>query len=280
MPRDASFEAMGVAVAVRGATAGELESVRSLFERWEQAFSRFRPQSELSRVNRSGGVTEVSPLFAHVLERALRVAAATDGLVDPTLGEALESAGYDRDFDALTPDERPPGPPSRGRWRELRLVDRILIRPDGVTLDLNGVVKALAADEALQLLAGDGFVAAGGDVAVRGSAVLALPEGGAVRVLGGGIATSGTRKRRWLRAGRPQHHLIDPATGVPSTSRWLDVTVAAGSCLAADVAAKTAFLLDGDGPDWLEARALPGRFTTEDGIVVETGRWHRTAEAA
>jgi thiamine biosynthesis lipoprotein len=271
---------MGVAVAVRGASATELVAVRSLFAAWEQAFSRFRSQSELSRVNRAGPIAEVSPLFAAVLGQALAVAAATDGLVDPTLGAALESAGYDRDFDALTPDERPPGPPSRGRWREVALVDRILFRPDGVLLDLNGVAKALAAHEALRLIAGNGFVAAGGDVAVRGSAVLELPEGGAVRVLGGGIATSGTRRRRWLRAGHPQHHLIDPRTGTPSTSRWLDVTVAAGSCLAADAAAKCAFLLDADGPDWLEARGLPGRFTTADGVVVETGRWSRTAEAA
>jgi FAD:protein FMN transferase len=208
------------------------------------------------------------------------VARATNGLVDPTLGTALESAGYDRDFDALAPDERPPGPAAPGRWRDLRLVGHVLFRPSDVALDLNGVVKGLAVDEALRSIGGDGFVSAGGDVAVRGGAVVQLPEGGAVRVLEGGIATSGTRKRRWLRAGRPQHHLIDPATGRPSTSRWLDVTVAAGSCVAADAAAKAAFLLDGDGPEWLEARGLPGRFTTADGVVIETPGWHRAAEAA
>jgi thiamine biosynthesis lipoprotein len=155
----------------------------------------------------------------------------------------------------------------------------MLFRPPGVRLDLNGVVKALAADEALDLLSGPGFVAAGGDVAVRGSAVVALPDGDTIRVGGGGIATSGSTKRRWSRNGHVQHHLIDPATGRPSRSRWREVTVAAGSCFAADVAAKVAFLLDGDGPAWLEARALPARLAAGDGAVVETSRWREALAA-
>jgi thiamine biosynthesis lipoprotein len=83
----------------------------------------------------------------------------------------------------------------------------------------------------------------------------------------GGLATSGTTKRRWLRAGETQHHLIDPRTGRPSRSRWTEVSVAAGSCLEADIAAKAAFLLDDQGPAWLDARGLPGRFSDEDTVV-------------
>jgi thiamine biosynthesis lipoprotein len=280
MSREASFPAMGVDVSVRGATRAELGSVKALFSDWELAFSRFRADSELSRVNRAHRVAEVSPLFADVLARALAAAAATGGLVDPTLGRALEAAGYDRDFAALDDgDPRPLEPAAPGRWRELELVGRLLFRPAGVTLDLNGVVKGLAADRALELLAGPGFVAAGGDVAVRGSAVVALPDGEtSVRVSEGGIATSGTGKRRWSRGGRAQHHLIDPRTGRPSRSRWLEVTVAAGSCLAADVAAKAAYLLDGDGPAWLEEHGLPGRLVGPAGVV-ETAGWREALAA-
>ena len=174
---------MGVDVAVGGANDAEVSAVKALFADWEQAFSRFRADSELTRVNRAGHVAELSPLFADVLARALAVAAATHGLVDPTLGTALAAAGYDRDFAQLDDDDpRPAEPPAPGRWRELDLVGRMLFRPPGVRLDLNGVVKALAADEALDLLSGPGFVAAGGDVAVRGSAVVALPDGGTIRV--------------------------------------------------------------------------------------------------
>ena len=80
-------------------------------------------------------------------------------------------------------------------------------------LDLNGVVKAAAVDDALRLLSGRGFVSAGGDLATNGPLDVELPGGGSVRLVAGGLATSGRTKRRWLRGGEEQHHLIDPATG-------------------------------------------------------------------
>jgi thiamine biosynthesis lipoprotein len=264
---------MGVEVAVSGASDGELESIRRLFGEWERVFSRFRPESELSRVNRDPSeVVVVSRLFAFALRTALGAAAATDGLVDPTLGAAIEAAGYDRDFSELGEDGRPPGPPSPGTWRSLRLSGRLLSRPPGTALDLNGVVKSLAVDTALELISGDGCVSAGGDVAVRGGAVIGLPAGDEVRLLAGGIATSGSTKRRWRRGGALQHHLIDPRTGRPSESRWDEVTVAAGSCLAADVAAKATYLLSDDGPGWLDERGLAGRFR-EGEVLLENRAW-------
>src|SRR5919197_104907 len=151
--------------------------------------------------------------------------------------------------------------------------DGVLSRPPGTELDLNGVVKSLAVDSALELISGDGFVAAGGDVAVRGGALIALPAGGEVQLLAGGMATSGSTKRRWLRGGSVQHHLIDPRTGRPAESRWDEVTVAAGSCVAADVAAKAAFLLSDHGPGWLDDRGLAGRFRDGE-VFAETRAWN------
>ena len=72
---------------------------------------------------------------------------------------------------------------------------RMLSRPPGLVLDLNGVVKALAVDEAAATLDGPGFVSVGGDLAVRGPVDVALPGGGAVRIVEGGLATSGTATR-------------------------------------------------------------------------------------
>jgi FAD:protein FMN transferase len=262
-----SFEAMGCEIVVAGAEPDELAAVRRLFASRDETFSRFREDSELSAVNRSRApLVAVSPLFAETLAHALRAAAATRDLVDPTLGAAVEAAGYDRDFALLTPDSRPPGPAAPGRWWEVRLTGRLLERPPGLLLDLNGVVKALAVDAAVALIKGDGYVAAGGDLATRGPAVVGLPGGGSLRLLAGGMATSGTARRRWSRAAEAQHHLIDPRTGRPSTSCWTEVTVAAGSCVGADIAAKAAFLLGEEGPDWLDRRELPGRFVAADGI--------------
>jgi thiamine biosynthesis lipoprotein len=269
---------MGVEVVVGGATDRELQAIARLFEGWDRVFSRFDAGSELNRVNDDPApVFVVSKLFASAVRTALGAAAATGGLVDPTLGSALTAAGYDRDFSLLDDrDERPPAPTAPERWRALSLHGRLLSRPPGLELDLNGVVKAMAVDASLELIRGDGLVAAGGDVGARGGAVVGVPGGGSLSLRSGGIATSGTTKRRWKRRGAWQHHLIDPRTGCPAESRWEEVTVVAAGCLAADVAAKAAFLLSHDGPGWLDDRGLPGRFVASD-EVVENRAWCEVA---
>ncbi|MDE3024579.1 MAG: FAD:protein FMN transferase [Acidobacteriota bacterium] len=226
------FRAMGCDVVLAG---GDPAAAASVFERWEEAFSLFRPSSEIARVNAAASpALAVSPFLASTLQIALDVAADTDGLVVPALGE-------------------------------VRLRGGVLSRPPGVQLDLNGVVKALAVDEAAARLAGPGFVSCGGDLAVRGPVDVGLPGGGAVLVVEGGLATSGTATR-----GR---HLLDPRTGEPSDSPWSQVTVSGSTCLAADVAAKAAYLLGHDGPAWLDARGMPGRFVDEDGSVMCNAAW-------
>jgi len=226
------FRAMGCEVVLAG---GDPTAAASVFERWEEAFSLFRPGSELARVNAAASpVVAVSPFLASTLGIALDVAAQTDGLVVPAFGE-------------------------------VRLRGTLLSRPAGVRLDLNGVVKALAVDEAAARLPGPGFVSCGGDLAVRGPVDVGLPGGGAVLVVEGGLATSGTATR-----GR---HLLDPRTGAPSDSPWSQVTVSGSTCLAADVAAKAAYLLGHEGPAWLDARGIPGRFLDEDGSVTCNASW-------
>ena len=268
------FRAMGCEVVL---SRGDPVAVAAVFARWEGVFSRFLRDSELTRVNASPAwALHVSPLFARALRIALEAAADTGGLVDPTLGAALEAAGYDTDFSRLAGDGAPVGPAVPSRLGEVRLDGRILRRPPGLLLDLNGVVKSLAVDEAADALSSGGFVSAGGDLAARGPVDVGLPGGDAVRVVRGGLATSGVVSRRWRRGGREQHHLIDPRTGRPYRDPpWEQVTVSGASCLAADVAAKASFLLGEDGPAWLDEHGMPGRFVARGGDVVLNGAWHR-----
>ena len=268
------FAAMGTEIVVEAGSQKALMDVADLFGEWEHVFTRFSPDSELSHVNDSPEHTVVvSEPFARGLRVALAAWKATGGLVDPTLATAVESAGYDRDFaELLLDDPRPAGPAAPGRANQVRLAGRLLMRPPGVRLDLAGVVKSLAVDEALALIGGAGSVSAGGDVATRGPTTVGLPGGGSLTLADGGVATSGMTARAWRRAGRLQHHLIDPRTGAPSRSRWQQVTVAAGSCVGADVAAKAAFILSDDGPDWLDGHGLPGRFVAEDDVL-ENDSW-------
>ena len=263
-----TFRSMGCAIVVGGATPAEARAIEVLFAERDRVFSRFRPDSQLNAVNATDGTVLVSRLFAATLEIALEAAAATDGIVDPTLGAAIVAAGYDHDFAQLDDGQVTNGHPmAPGCWRSVRLAGRLLTRPAGVQLDLNGVVKALAVDDAMQLLSGRGFVSAGGDLATNGPVDVALPGGGAVRLVEGGIATSGSAARRWTSAGEERHHLIDSSTGGPARSPWTQVTVVGASCVAADVCAKAAFLLGCDGPAWLDTHELPGRFLADESVV-------------
>jgi FAD:protein FMN transferase len=275
------FHSMGCEVVVGGAALAELSSVKRLFAERDRIFSRFLAGSELNRVNaRAGHPVLVSSIFADAIAVALQVAVETEGLVDPTVGRAVEAAGYVCDFAELGSDPAPACPPSPGAWGSLRVRGRCVWAPPGVQLDLNGVVKALAVEDALALLAGDGFVSAGGDLAARGEITVSLPGGDTVLLDSGALATSGSVKRRWLRGGELQHHLIDPRTGRPSRSPWTQVTVCGSTCLAADAAAKAAFLVGREGPDWLDSRGLPGRFVHQDDRITVNECWQRSLEGA
>jgi thiamine biosynthesis lipoprotein len=260
----------------------------------DAACSRFRPDSELTGVNRAAGrVVAVGPLLIEAIATALRVAAATGGLVDPTVGRALVLAGYDRDYAQLSPSSLSPRVVAAAGWRTVALDRRAgTVRvPAGVALDLGASAKALAADRAAARAArrtGDGvLVNLGGDVAVAGEP----PAGGwrvhvcedhragpnapgqTIRIHGGAVATSSTTTRRWRRAGRELHHILDPASGQPAAVVWRTVSVAAASCVDAN-AASTAAIVHGQAAlAWLARLRLPARLVAADGAVAVTGAW-------
>jgi thiamine biosynthesis lipoprotein len=258
------------------------------------ACDRFRPDSELSRVNAAdGGPVRVSTLFAETLAQAIQVAEATGGAVDPTVGSALIAAGYDRDLAEVLrrePAERDASRPVAG-WPVVELNGRVVRVPRGVTLDLGATAKAFAADRAASRAASEAgcgvLVSLGGDVAVSGPS----PAGGwrvrvaedhragpgdpgqDVAIAEGGLATSSITVRRWRRGGRWLHHIIDPATGAPAGSCWRAVSVAAATCVDANAAA-TAALVKGQGADvWLARHDLPARLVRLDGTQVAVAGW-------
>jgi FAD:protein FMN transferase len=175
------------------------EAVR-LLRAVDAAYSRFRPDSDLMRANRAAGSwVRVHPLLVGALTAALAAAEETGGLVDPTLGGALEALGYHRDFSELPrPDEQPddeqpddeqpddhqpdddqpdggpaaiPGPVRPDVWREVEVDPAGAVRvPQGVVLDLGAVGKAFAADlvagSIARTVGADCVLSLGGDVAV------------------------------------------------------------------------------------------------------------------
>jgi thiamine biosynthesis lipoprotein len=307
-PASASFAALGstaVVAVTEPALLGEAKAVLAAeLCSVDLACSRFRPDSELARVNaRAGQPTPISELFAEALHIALDAARATDGLVDPTLGAHVRAAGYDRTFALVREREtwRFEVVPSRLQsWREVELADEALtVRvPAGVELDLGATAKAWAADRAAGRIAAatglGALVALGGDVAVAGAA----PPGGwavalaadhaaplagsspVVAIRSGGLATSGTAVRRWRTDLGEAHHILDPRSGRPAGGVWSHVSVAAGTCAEANVASTAAVILGEAAPAWLGGRGLPGRAVRRDGSVVLVGAWPEDACAA
>jgi FAD:protein FMN transferase len=295
-PVSAAIPALGSTVVV-GATepsvlADAVAHVRSRIDAVDRALSRFRPDSELARMERQPGRPWLaSPLFLEVLDLACRAAASTDGWFDPTIRDAVEAAGYDRSIELIERDGPGPARPASpaGRWLEIRY-DRavgLLWPPPGVRLDFGGIGKGFAVDFALRDVPTGGggvLVSAGGDLAVTGCPpgdgwrceVAATPDGEpetAVRLRQGALATSGLGRRQWRRAGETLHHLIDPRTGRPGVSPWRIVTVAARTCVAAEVAAKVAWLRGDAGPDWIAGLGLTARFQAQSGTVRTVGAW-------
>ncbi|HYK96346.1 MAG TPA: FAD:protein FMN transferase [Candidatus Dormibacteraeota bacterium] len=305
-----TWRALGTHVDVL-VTGGELDLARGAVERVlaevDAAYSRFRPDSELMEVNRRAGETvTLSPLLARAIGAAIRAAQLTDGLCDPTIGQALLRIGYDDDFSVVAASgapielrvERAPG------WRTLQFeaAPRTFRAPEGVTVDLGSTGKALAADLAAEaaVVAMDrpsgnrsgALVSLGGDLAIAG----AVPaEGWQVRIADdsslppeavvpgqpteivtvreGAIATSSTMVRQWRRGRVTVHHLIDPRTGLPARSPWRTVSVAAATCVDANAAATAALIRGEDGPAWLSRIGLASRFVRASGRIVRAAGW-------
>jgi FAD:protein FMN transferase len=265
-----AFRAMGTEVIVLaddaagpGVFAAAVARVKLVFEGEETRFSRFRDDSELSRVNRSAGRwVEVSGPFAEVVRMAVDGAERTGGLFDPTVLGALEAAGYDRDFAAV--EEREPLEPLLpvpcGRWREIEVGQDRVRFPQDVGIDLGGLVKGWTADLAAEAAVEAGLrwaiVNAGGDLRMAGEAPptevgIEDPDHreevlGAVRIDDGALATTSVTQRRW---GPGLHHLIDPRIGLPAWTPVIQATVWAPTCAEAEIASKRALLA---GTDSLE----------------------------
>jgi thiamine biosynthesis lipoprotein len=310
----ADFPALGSMVRILvtdpAALAAARRAVESEVAALDLACSRFRDDSELAAVNRAGGrPVRVGALLFEALEAACWAGRETEGLVDPTVGRAMEEIGYEGDFASVLARSRDEGrgashhraadttdsaQPTRG-WQVIDL-DRTHMTvsvPAGVRLDLGATAKALGADRAARAAweatgsAAGVLVSLGGDLASMGP----VPEGGwsvrvtddhragpnapgqTIRLRTGGLATSSVVVRHWTKGPRSLHHILDPTTGRPAPIVWRTVSVAAATCLQANAASTAAVILGERALSWLSARSLPARLVRRDGVVVRVADW-------
>ena len=272
-----------------------LKTVPDWFEAWEQSLSRFRADSELSCLNRAGGhPAAVSETLWEVFQVARQVELDTEGLVRPTLLDAVIQAGYDRTFEVMLPQT---GSPRVAPLEVTNRADQVtcdpethsLNLPESTHLDFGGIAKGWAAGKAVELLKryGPALVNAGGDIAISGPR-----QGGHPWVIGvsdpfhpdtnfaslllryGAVATSGTDYHRWKQGKLWNHHIIDPRSGLPANTDLLTVTVIAPNTVQAEAAAKAVLILGSSaGMDWLEADPeLAGLMVLQFGEIRQSQR--------
>ena len=287
--------------------------MREVLAEVDRACSRFRQDSEISALNRQAGrPVDVGEVLFDALTVALRAARLTAGDLDPAIGRTLILSGYDRDFSELAPaatarlGDRPAGKRQplavsvRAGWRKIELdVERRTVRlPVGVRLDLGATAKAWAADRAALAAherTGAGvLVSLGGDIALGGPApangwrVLVAEDhraplegpGQLIRLHAGGLASSTTTVRRWSHDGTPMHHIFDPGTGRPVDGPWRTATVAAATCVDANIASTTALIRGARAADWLGSLELPARLIDQSGRALAIGGWPEEPEPA
>jgi thiamine biosynthesis lipoprotein len=233
----------------RAAAEADLQAAEARLRQLEARLTRFQPTSELSALNRASGEWfSASEELFEVVRLTVEARAASGGLFDPTILNALEAAGYDRSFDEIGQRELGPRPkeaaqrsiPQAGARIELDPARRAIRLEAGARLDLGGIAKGWIVDQIIDgPLRGytNSLVSAGGDLRLRGGPQPGLAWSVGIRdpradmprasgeqfppvavvMLGrGALATSGALKRWWLVEGQPRHHLIDPRTGLPA----------------------------------------------------------------
>lgn len=268
MTSEAAFAAMGGhahVVVVGGDDEALVEAARWRLADLEERWSRFRPASEVSRLNAAcGKAVEVSSDTLDLVELAIEAWRLTDGCFDPTVLPALAAAGYDEPFTSVM--GRPAGPahvvaapsPGPAGVRVDRRTSTVSL-PPGVQFDPGGIGKGLAADTVASELLDQGAdgvcVNVAGDVRVAGSPPpgqrweVAVEDPNDPRcelarlvVDDAGVCTSSTLIRHWQAAGRRYHHLIDPATGLPTRTDLVAATVVAPTAWLAEVLTKVLFV--------------------------------------
>jgi thiamine biosynthesis lipoprotein len=285
------FRAMGsdIHLLVVGGDGRLLALARARIDELEQRWSRFRPDSEVSRLNATAGrATTVADDTRLLVERAVEAWRLTGGGFDPTLLDALRAAGYDRSFDELADDGRPIAVPQLSAVRpgptDIVVDGDSVMLPAGMGFDPGGIGKGLAADLVSALLIDEGAAGAcvnmGGDLRVRGESptgagwTLAIEHPwctAPIALVGlgdGAVATSSVLRRVWQVDGVRRHHLINPSTGEPSTSDLALACAIAGDAWIAEVLAKAVLLRGADRAFDLLDASTAALAVGHDGTVI------------
>ncbi len=257
------------------------QRIAALVARYETLWSRFRPGSEVSRLNAAKGEpVAVSPETIALLAACQDWMRRTGGVFQPLVGRAVREWGYDVGSGRAPAGTEcsPSGRPISG-WVEIDPAAHTVRIPAGELIDLGGIAKGFIVDRCLAPLAestddASVLLDAGGELlAVRGAHAMAVVHNGALCGSvtlreGEATATSGFSAHRWVNGdGATAHHLIDPATGRPGAR--VHATVVAETATAADVRATFLALR----PDEVDSAPAPALVTLPGGDRRTSEHW-------
>lgn len=293
--RRLSFHAMGTACSVQYvAPHGDVQAHG--FERavlaWTMAFeakySRYRPDSIVSRINQAAGRewVAVDQDTEQLLALCDTLVAMTRGVLDPTALPLMRLWDYKAPQPKVPSDAAIADARALVGWHKVqRAPGRVFLPEAGMALDFGGFGKEYAVDMVAQLAVARGIAAAlvdfGHDLKAIGTPPgrIAWHVGlenprlpgaidGSIGVTNRGVASSGDYLRCFEIGGKRYGHIIDPRTGWPVANGCQQVTIVAPSCLQAGVLSTTAFVLGlRDGIDFIQS--CPG---AEGLIVTEHAR--------
>lgn len=280
-----SFPVMGTIAEVQVAhpdprlAEAAIDAAMAELQRVERVMTRFRPDSDIGRVNAGAareGVT-VSPETAFVIQSALAWSSVSDGAFDPALGSA--SALWDvLHRQAPPPEGSVARLASRGLWRKVDLsraggMHQVRFNDSDVQLDLGGIAKGYGIDRSVAALRAQGvhhaIVTVGGDLYALGNAPDGAPWevgirdphqldrlAGRLAVADRAVTTSGDYERYFTWHGVRYHHLIDPRTAAPRRSAIHSVTVQGENAMHADAAGTAVFGMPADAALRVARRVL------------------------
>jgi FAD:protein FMN transferase len=304
--RNLTFKALGTTCTLRYAAPtaaagdGYEQGARHWVETFEARYSRFRPDSLVSRINHyaGGSWVEVDTEMEQMLDICAALHAMTGGILDATSGPLIRLWDYHQPAAALPDAAKIAAVHELVGWGKVqRTPGRIFLPRAGMALDFGGWGKEWAVDAVAQLAASFGInqvlVDFGHDIRCVGAppgrpawhvgledpANPGTHRGSVALYAGKGIASSGDYLRGFTRNGRRYGHIIDPRTGEPVAHDCRQVTVVADSCFQAGILSTTAFVLGpAAGLEFIQ------RFHGAEGLIVTThsraqtrGFWNHVA---
>lgn len=262
-----------------------LLGVRAEAERLEKLLSRFMPESDISRINRSAGIKSehISKETCEVLELAINISQLCDGFFDVTIAPLVDLWNY-KNAIAQPPDAEIRRALTLVNYRRLILDDArqtAELKKSGQAIDLGGIAKGFASDQFMEVFKNHGVLSAFSNIGGNVSTLGVKPDGspwrvgirhprqngllGAVSVTGQSVVTSGDYERYFIdKDGKRFHHILNPKTGYPAESGLISVSVITPSAMMAD-ALSTAIFVSG----FKKGLAFLKKFPLAEAILVD-----------